>query len=119
MHVEASVVAYRNISSADGGESSEAIRLLVIAARERQRERSTRLSCNARIPAPLFRRFRWLDPAGRRLMDEAVTKLGLSARAHDRFLKVARTLADLAGSERIPKEHLGEAIQYRGLGRKR
>jgi len=102
-----------------GGESSEAIRLRVIAARERQRERSTGLFCNARMPAPLFRRFCWRDPAGRRLMDQAVTKLGLSARAHDRCLKVARTFADLAGSERIPKEHLGEAIQHRGLGRKR
>jgi len=69
------------------------------------------------MPAALLRRHGGLDAAGRRLMERAMTKLGLSARGHDRVLKVARTIADLAGAERIERDHLAEAIQYRALDR--
>ena len=89
----------------------------MIAAREIQSARDRGFVCNARMPAPLLRKFCALDAAGRRLMEQAVTKLGLSARAHDRVLKVARTIADLGAADRIATVHLAEAIQYRGLDR--
>lgn len=117
MHVEVPAVAYHEISSEEPGESSEAVRLRVLVCRERQHARAGGDGCNARIPARLLRTHCALDAAGRRLMEAAVTKLGLSARAHERVLKVARTIADLAGAERIAKDHLAEAIQYRRLDR--
>jgi len=117
LHVEVPAVAYREMTSDDAGESSSAIRERVMAARELQRARSAEFSCNARLPARLLRLHCHLDAAGRRLMEQAVDKLALSARAHDRVLKVARTIADLDGCESIATRHLAEAIQYRGLDR--
>ncbi|HEY3177231.1 MAG TPA: YifB family Mg chelatase-like AAA ATPase [Candidatus Polarisedimenticolia bacterium] len=117
MHVEVPAVAYREMSSEESGEPSDAIRFRVVAARERQRERAGGYGCNARMPSPLLRKHCGLDAAGRKLLEQAVTKLGLSARAHDRVLKVARTIADLEVSDRIATAHLAEAIQYRGLDR--
>jgi magnesium chelatase family protein len=117
LHVEVPAVSYGEISSEKPGERSEVIRMRVISARDVQRARSSDFPCNARLPAPLLREFSGLDAAGSRLMERAVSKLGLSARAHDRVLKVARTIADLAGEERITRDHLAEAIQYRGMDR--
>lgn len=117
LHVEVPAVAYREVSSEEPGESSAAVSLRVIAAREIQRARAPGIPCNARMPAAVVKRHCALDAAGRRLMEKAMTSLGLSARSHDRILKVARTIADLAAGERITRDHLAEAIQYRGLDR--
>jgi len=117
LHVPVPAVAYRQIVSEETEECSEEVAARVIAARERQRGRSADEAANGRLTAALLRRHCELDAAGRRLMEQAVTKLGLSARAHDRVLRVARTIADLAGLTRIEVGHLAEAIQYRGLDR--
>ncbi|MGH9869027.1 MAG: YifB family Mg chelatase-like AAA ATPase [Candidatus Polarisedimenticolia bacterium] len=116
LHVEVPAVAYREMSAEESGESSEAIRARVVAARERQWERWP-AACNARMPAALLREHCALDRAGHSLMEKAMTTLSLSARAHDRILKVARTIADLAAQERITRDNLAEAIQYRGMDR--
>ena len=69
------------------------------------------------MPPKLIRKFCAITAEGEKLLENAVTRLGLSARAHDRILKVARTIADLDGSENLEPRHLGEAIQYRTLDR--
>ncbi len=117
MHVEVPAVAYAEIASHQAAEASALIRRRVIAARERQRERNPEGVVNARLPGPALRKLCELDAASRRLLERAVTKLGLSARAHDRVLKVARTLADMEGRDGIAAAHVGEAIQYRGMDR--
>jgi len=117
MHVEVPAVAYADIASQQPGEASAVIRARVIAARERQRRRNPDGAVNARLPAPALRVLCALDTASRRLLERAVTKLGLSARAHDRVLKVARTLADMEGEDGIAAAHVAEAIQYRGMDR--
>src|SRR5262249_3290642 len=116
LHVEVPAVAYNEMSAQEPGESSAAVRARVVEARARQHERCP-APCNARMPSALLRKHSALDASGRRFMEQAMTKLGLSARGHDRILKVARTIADLAGVERIAPTHLAEAIQYRGLDR--
>jgi magnesium chelatase family protein len=108
-------------------ETSRQIRERVIAAREIQRQRYERWVgpeqeqsenyCNAQIGNRLLRAFCRIDAAGERLLGAAMEKLKLSVRAHDHLLKVARTIADLSGSENIRPEHLAEAIQYRSLDR--
>jgi magnesium chelatase family protein len=103
-------------------ESSEAIRERVMAARERQawRFRDVRgLHSNAAMTARLIREHCRLDPAGEDLLSRAILQLSLSARSHDRILKVSRTIADLAASDAIRAEHVAEAIQYRMLDRGR
>ena len=82
--------------------------------RERQRERGF---YNSDIPAKRLRELCALDAAGERTLEMAVRKLGLSARAHDRILKVARTIADLGGAGSVESKHLAEAVQYRSLDR--
>ena len=72
---------------------------------------------NARMPSKRIREHCKLDAAGERTLEAAVSRMGLSARAHDRILKVARTIADLAGGEQISVAHLAEAVQYRSLDR--
>jgi len=69
------------------------------------------------MPARLVRKYCEIDPESEKLLETAITRLGLSARAHDRILKVARTIADLEGSDRISAKHLSEAVQYRTLDR--
>ncbi|HUD72728.1 MAG TPA: YifB family Mg chelatase-like AAA ATPase [Dongiaceae bacterium] len=95
-------------------EPSEAVALRVAAARERQARRGT---LNAALTPALLRRHAWPDPAGRRLLDRALRLLGLSARAHDGILRVARTLADLDHAEGVGAAQVGEAIQYRAIDR--
>ncbi len=103
------------IVSVEPGEPSSAIRQRIERARQIQRERFRR--CNADMTPRQMRKYCELDPPSRRLLVAAIDRLGLSARAHDRILKVARTIADLAGCEGIESAHVAEAVQYRALDR--
>ena len=104
------------------GEPSAHIRQRVIKARERQRERCERMGLpflyNAQLPPKLLREVCPLDGEAKELLRTAIQSLGLSARAHDRIVKVARTIADLEGSEVIRPRHIAEAITYRSLDRR-
>ena len=96
------------------------IRQRVIRARQRQLERFRsyrNIFCNAHMQTREIRKFCQVDGESQQLLRMAITKLGLSARAYDRILKVARTIADLEGEERILPMHVSEAIQYRSLDR--
>ncbi|MGF1480173.1 MAG: YifB family Mg chelatase-like AAA ATPase [Cyanophyceae cyanobacterium] len=101
------------------GEESQTVRERVIAARDRARHRFQKLTvrCNAEMQSAQLLRFCPLDDASRSLLEGAIRKLGLSARAFDRILKVSRTVADLAGEENIGASHVAEAIQYRTIDR--
>jgi len=115
IHVEVPRVEYEKLSDDRLGEPSAAIRGRVAAARERQLRRfqGTKLTCNADMGPVEVRDFCQVDPAGKSLLKAAMQQLQMSARAYHRILKLARTIADLAGSERIQTVHLAEAIQYR------
>lgn len=119
LHLEVPAVPYAELASTSPAESSAAIRARVVAARSRQTERlaGTDVRVNARMSGRQARRWCKLPEGGGKLLGLAVTRLGLSARGHDRVLKVARTIADLAGAADIAAEHVAEAIQYRGLDR--
>ena len=119
LHVQVNSVAYEQLRERRPAESSASIRRRVNAARELQRERyrGTAVFCNAQLEAGMMRDCCPLTPQAQTLMAGAFDRLGLSARAHDRILKVARTIADLAGEERISEMHIAEAIQYRSLDR--
>ncbi|HEY0144263.1 MAG TPA: YifB family Mg chelatase-like AAA ATPase [Thermoanaerobaculia bacterium] len=119
LQVEVAALQGEEITSLERGEPSSVIRARVDAAREIQQQRFTQLPirCNAEMSSRQMRRCCELDPSSRRLLLGAIERLGLSARAHDRVLKTARTIADLAGEERIGAAHVAEAIQYRALDR--
>ncbi len=120
LHVEVPPVEFEQLDSSEAGESSAAIRARVNAARKIQNERfrGTGISCNARITPDSLHELCDLSDAGRLLLKKAFDRLGLSARAYDRILKVCRTIADLDGSEAIGPSHVAEAVQYRSLDRK-
>jgi magnesium chelatase family protein len=120
LHVEVPAVPFREIASARVGESSAQIRERVIRARSIQQERfgpRTRITCNARMGARELKAFCQLSEPTMELLKAAMADLNLSARAYDRILKVARTIADLADSGGIASNHVSEAIQYRSLDR--
>ena len=120
LHIEVPAVKYKELSSKVSGEGSERIRARVICAREVQTDRfkgRKGLYANTDMQSKDIREYCKLDAAGEELLKMAITKLGLSARAYDRILKVGRTIADMVESPYIRPEHISEAIQYRSLDR--
>lgn len=119
IHIDVPSVNYREISSDREGEPSEEIKKRVERARAIQRDRfaKTGIYSNAQMPLRILKRYCQIDGECKRLLELAVERLGLSARAYIRVLKVARTIADLEGEERIRSHHISEAIQYRTLDR--
>lgn len=120
IHVEVAPVEFTDLSSKREEESSADIRRRVQAARDIQNERfkGTSITCNARITSDVLQKFCPMTDAAEQVLKGVFDKLGLSARAYDRILKVARTCADMQGSEVIGKEHIAHAVQYRSLDRK-
>ncbi len=120
LHIEVNKVSFEELSSKSSGETSENIRQRVILAREIQNKRFWGVKGvhnNAQMSTRQVRRICKINEAGSSLLKKAINKLGLSARAYDRILKVSRTIADLDRSETIKTAHLAEAIQYRNLDR--
>ena len=118
IHIEVPRVDYEKLSGDRLGESSESIRTRVQEARDIQNKRfsdngSTDIVCNADMRVGEIRQFCKLQDEGQSLMRAAMSQMNLLARAYHRFLKLARTIADLAGSEEILSTHLAEALQYR------
>ena len=123
IHVEVPAMEYQQLASLEKGEGSAAIRARVVASRTVQRERFTKgkgahaIHCNAGMRAKDVHKHCVLDDNAQGLLKAAMADLHLSARAYDRILKVARTIADLAGAADIAADHIAEAIQYRSLDR--
>ena len=120
IHIEVTPLSHAELASKQQGESSAVIRERVMAARKIQEERYRGypgIHCNAQMNTKLFRQYCDIDQSCQDLMRAAMDKLGLSARAYDRILKVARTIADLEASPSITVTHLSEAINYRSLDR--
>ena len=120
IHVEVPPVDYKSLSGVSNEESSAAIRERVNKARAVQQERykGTGITCNAQLTPALLKKYCTLSDDAGELLKESFERLGLSARAYDRILKVARTIADLSGSENIEKENIFSAIRFRTLDRK-
>ena len=121
IHIEVPAVQYKELRSGAAAESSALIRARVLAAREHQRQRfasgKEKIFSNAQMSTRQIRAFCELSPDAEKLLERAMLQQGLTARAHDRILKVARTIADLAGDANISVPHIAEAIQYRTLDR--
>lgn len=116
MHLEVPAVPVKELIGQPGGESSATIRARVNQARQRQQQRfaaSPRLYCNAQMNAKEVKQFCRLDEASAHLLNQSITRLGLSARAYHRILKITLTIADLAGTDQPELPHVAEAIQYR------
>jgi magnesium chelatase family protein len=118
IHMEIVPVPFEDLSNKPLGESSETIRKRVIDARKIQENRYKNedgIYCNAQMNSKLLRKYAVLDEASKNLIQNAMKKLNLSARAYDRILKLARTIADLDHKENIEIQHISEAISYRNL----
>ena len=115
LYVEVASVAFEAMRRREKPEGSQAVKARVDEARARQAERfrGTAVSCNARMTPAMVGEYCRLDEAGERLLQGAFQRMGLTARSHDRILRVARTIADLEGAEAIAVSHLAEAVQYR------
>ena len=120
LHVEVPAVNYDELNSNTVSESSAEIKARVNAARQLQTERykGTSVRCNARLTPSTLKQFCIMDDRASMMLKTAFEKMGFSARAYDRVLKVSRTIADLDGSEVISVRHIAEAVQYRNLDRK-
>jgi magnesium chelatase family protein len=121
IHIEVPAVQYKELRGSAAAEGSAEIRERVLAARERQRVRfkkfGDKIYSNAQMSTRQIRVHCELGADAERLLERAMQQQGLTARAHDRILKVARTIADLEGAESLAVTHLAEAIQYRTLDR--
>lgn len=119
LHIEVPALDYQELAEAKQGESSQIIRQRVNRARNIQQERfqQKKFHCNAHMPTKLLKKYCQVTQESHQLFQAAMNKLNLSARAYNRILKVARTIADLEGAESINSTHLAEAIQYRSLDR--
>jgi len=121
IHIEVPAVQYKELRGAAAIENSATIRARVLAARERQRQRfaaaKEKIFSNAQMGTRQIRAFCELNPEAEKLLERAMLQQGLTARAHDRILKVARTIADLEGAASLAVPHIAEAIQYRTLDR--
>ena len=121
IHVDVPAVKFKELSGAapPAGEGSAEVRARVLRARERQRARLSgdRVFSNSQMTPRLIRKHCRVDAESERMLEAAMSRLGLSARAYDRILKVSRTIADLEGSGEIRPKHVGEAVGYRSLDR--
>ena len=119
IHVEVPAVPYKDLMQESYAEPSKNIRQRVAAARKIQSHRFSRskIYCNAQMSSRQIKTHCKIDDASRSLLESAIDKLGLSARAFNRILKIARTIADLEGLQNIQVDHISEAIQYRNLDR--
>jgi magnesium chelatase family protein len=120
IQIEVVPVPFKELSTLRQGEPSSVIRERVIKARKIQKERFKDypdVHCNAQMTAKMMKQYCQIQPSGMELLKNVMNKLGLSARAYDRILKVSRTIADLEGSINIENNHLAEAINYRSLDR--
>ena len=120
LQVEVVPVPVKELTNAPDGEPSANIRARVMAARKRQRERFSNcpgVHCNAQMSARQLQELVVLDEAAQDALSLALDRLGLSARAYERVLKVARTIADLDGSDKVQRQHIAEAVSYRNLDR--
>ena len=119
IHVEVPAVPYKDLMKESYAESSRDIRRRVSGARDLQSKRFARakIFSNAKMSSRHIKTHCQIDDASRRLLESAIDKLGLSARAFNRVLKIARTIADLAGNPDLEVDHISEAIQYRNLDR--
>ncbi|HTX15713.1 MAG TPA: YifB family Mg chelatase-like AAA ATPase [Candidatus Baltobacteraceae bacterium] len=120
IHIEVPAVKYKELRGDVEVESSACVRERALQARKIQLDRyrgETKVYSNAQMPPKLIRKHCAISNEGEKLLETAIARLGLSARAHDRILKVSRTIADLEGADSIEPKHLGEAIQYRTLDR--
>jgi magnesium chelatase family protein len=121
IHIDVPAVNYKEMRSTHEPEDSTKIRERVMRTRQIQIDRFStsreRLYCNAQMSSRHIRAYCELSADCERLLERAMTQQGLSARAHDRILKVARTIADLEGTPQIEPKHIAEAIQYRSLDR--
>jgi magnesium chelatase family protein len=119
IQVDVPAVPYKDLAGSRSAESSETIRHRVVAARNTQLRRffDEHIYSNSQMGPRLIRKYCVLSPDCERIMEDAVTKLGFSARGYDRILKVARTIADLECAEDLDPKHLSEAVQYRTLDR--
>ena len=119
IHIDMPAVKYRELREDASGETSDQIRARVVAARQRKlrRYQGEKIYCNSQLSPRQIRKYCNISVECERLLESAMTRLGLSARAHDRILKVARTIADMDSAETISTTHISEAIQYRSLDR--
>jgi len=120
IQIEVPAVKYKELRGNGEIESSTIVRERVLSTRKIQLQRygeERNVYANAQMPPKLIRKYCAISPEGEKLLENAIQKLGLSARAHDRILKVSRTIADIEGVPSITPKHLSEAIQYRTLDR--
>lgn len=119
IHIDVPAVKVSELSAKENGENSAGIRQRVLQARQRQQQRfaGEHVFCNAQMPPRMIRKYCQLATPVQQMLERAILKRGLSARAYDRILKVSRTIADLDGHHEVGEAQIAEAVQYRTLDR--